>query len=60
MNHVGASHTAAYGNLVPLTALTASYLLLGETVSLIQIIGGAAVIGGLLILRGIRRKTPPV
>lgn len=60
VNHVGASHTAAYGNLVPLTALTASYLLLGETVTPIQIIGGGAVIGGLLILRHIRRKSPPV
>ncbi len=59
VNHVGASHTAAYGNLVPLTALTASYLLLGETVNPIQVAGGAAVIGGLLILRRIRRKSPP-
>lgn len=60
VNHVGAAHTAAYGNLIPLTALSASYLLLGETVSPIQIIGGATVIGGLLILRRIRRKAPPM
>lgn len=59
VNHVGASHTAAYGNLVPLTALSASYLLLGETVKPVQIIGGATVIGGLLILRRMRRKSAP-
>ena len=59
VNHVGASHTAAYGNLVPLIALSASYVLLGETVKPIQIIGGAAVIGGLLILRRIRRMPAP-
>ena len=59
VNHVGASHTAAYGNLVPLTALTASYFLLGETVNPIQIIGGATVIGGLVFLRQIRRAPTP-
>ena len=59
VNHVGASHTAAYGNLVPLIALSASYVLLGETVKPIQIIGGAAVIGGLLIMRRIRRMPAP-
>lgn len=54
---VGASNTAVYGNLVPLLALGFSYVLLGENVFLAQIIGGALVIGGLLIMRRARRAT---
>lgn len=51
IHEVGASNTAVYGNLVPLLALGFSYVILGENIYLAQIVGGALVIGGLLIMR---------
>ncbi len=51
---VGASNTAVFGNLVPLLALAFSYVLLGENIYLAQIVGGALVIGGLLVMRRAR------
>lgn len=51
---VGASNTAVFGNLVPLIALAFSYALLGERIYIAQILGGALVIGGLLLMRRAR------
>lgn len=51
---VGASNTAVYGNLVPLLALAFSYVLLGENIYVAQVVGGALVIGGLLVMRRAR------
>lgn len=51
---VGASNTAVFGNLVPLIALAFSFVLLGESVYWAQIVGGALVIGGLLVMRRAR------
>ncbi len=51
---VGASNTAVYGNLVPLLALAFSYVLLGEKIYAAQVVGGALVIGGLLVMRRAR------
>lgn len=44
---VGPSNTAVYGNLVPLVALVASVIALGETVSAMQMAGGALLLAGL-------------
>lgn len=55
INEVGASHTAVYGNLVPVAALLFSVLLLGETITPAQIIGGIFIIGGLVWMRRARR-----
>lgn len=52
---VGPSHTAAYNNLVPFAALFASYLILGEPVTWIQIGGGATIVAGLVVMRQARR-----
>lgn len=57
VQRVGATHTAVFGNLVPLVALIGGYLLLNETVSLPQIIGGSLIICGLVIMRKDRRNT---
>jgi len=48
---VGASHTAAFQNLVPVIALVTSFLILDEHIVMGQIIGGTATIFGLLIMR---------
>lgn len=55
---LGASHTAAYGNVVPVVALLGSALLLGEPVFPGQIVGGVLIIGGLALLRRSRRTYP--
>lgn len=51
IHQTGASHTAAFGNLVPLTALLSSFLLLSEDITAAQVAGGALIIGGLVLMR---------
>jgi len=53
---LGASHTAAYGNVTPLVALFSSYLILGNEIVPAQLIGGTLIIGGLVIMRWARRR----
>lgn len=53
---VGASSTAAYSNLVPFVALVVGATLLDEAVTLLQVIGGALIIGGLVVLRRARSR----
>lgn len=56
VKHVGASHTAAYGNVIPIVALISGYLFLGEAVTLLQVTGGALMITGLVLMRRERRN----
>ena len=51
VRRLGPSQTAAFSNLVPFVALVATYFLLGEPITLIQIGGGVMIVGGLVILR---------
>jgi len=53
---LGASHTAAFGNLVPLVALVSGYLILGDPILPAQILGGTLIIGGLVLMRWARRS----
>ncbi len=53
---LGASHTAAFGNLVPLIALISGFLILGDPILPAQLIGGTLIIGGLVIMRWARKK----
>jgi drug/metabolite transporter (DMT)-like permease len=55
VKNLGSSHTAAYGNLVPLVALVFGYLLLSEPVTLGQVGGGSIVLTGLYVMRRSRR-----
>lgn len=48
---VGPSRTAAFSNLVPFVGVGAGALLLGEPVAWMQVLGGALVIGGVVIVR---------
>ncbi|MDQ7040431.1 MAG: DMT family transporter [Rhodothermus sp.] len=59
IRHVGPSHTAAFGNLVPVVALVSGYLMLDEPVTTAQLLGGAGIIGGLLLMRRARRLPLP-
>jgi drug/metabolite transporter (DMT)-like permease len=60
---IGPSHTAMANNLVPVIALIAGAALLGESIRTIQIVGGAAIIAGLVLMRRARlaglRAQPP-
>ncbi len=51
---VGPSHTAIYGNVVPLIALLVSCLLLGDRITWFQIVGGAMIVGGVYFMRRTR------
>jgi drug/metabolite transporter (DMT)-like permease len=53
---LGASHTAAFGNLVPLIALFSGFLILGDSILPAQLIGGTLIIGGLVIMRWARKR----
>ena len=56
VKQVGASYTAIYGNLIPIVALVSSCLMIGEAITIDQILGGTFVLGGLLLMRKARRK----
>lgn len=57
VKNVGPSSTAVYSNLVPFVALLGGALLLGEAVTLTQVLGGLFIIGGLVAMRRSRRTT---
>ena len=48
---LGPTRTSMYGNLQPLFALTAAWLLLGETPIVWQLVGAAGIIGGVILTR---------
>jgi drug/metabolite transporter (DMT)-like permease len=56
VRQLGASHTAAFQNLVPLIALVTSFLILNEQIVFWQIIGGTSTIAGLIIMRHGRKE----
>ena len=51
VRHTGAAHASVYQNLLPLVAMISAFLIRGETVTPIQIIGGILIIGGLVLMR---------
>ncbi len=56
VKQVGPSHAAGFQNLVPLIALGASWVLIGEVPFLIQVLGGLLIIVGLITMRMQRNK----
>ena len=48
---LGPTRTALFGNLQPLIALIAAWMTLGETPRLWQLVGAAAIVGGVLLTR---------
>jgi len=59
VKHAGAAQAAMFQNLSPIIAIVAAWLWRGETVSVAQTIGGAMIIGGLIIMRQSRRVPVP-
>ena len=51
MRHLGAARTGIYSNLESLFAVLASAVLLEERVAVTALVGGAAVIAGVLLTR---------
>jgi len=56
VKHLGPSHAASFQNLVPLIALFAGWILIGEVPFALQLLGGALIITGLIVMR--HRGTP--
>ncbi len=56
-----ASVVAPFTLLVPITGLASGYLVLGETITAIEVLGAALVIAGLVVtLRRARKSEPPI
>ncbi|MEP0545832.1 MAG: DMT family transporter [Rhodothermales bacterium] len=56
VQRVGPSQTAIYNNLVPVVALSSGVVLIGEPVTVYQLLGGALILGGLFLMRRARRR----
>ena len=54
VRRVGSSNTAVYYYLVPVVALIAGVVILGEPITLLQVTGGGLIIGGLVLVRRAR------
>ncbi|GAB5535668.1 MAG: DMT family transporter [Rubricoccaceae bacterium] len=54
VKRVGPSRTAAFSNLVPVVGVAAGVLLLRETITPLELAGGALVIAGLVVMRRVR------
>lgn len=57
VRQVGPSRTAAFSNLVPFVGVGAGAVLLGEPVAGLQLLGGALIVGGLVV---VRKRAPRV
>ncbi|MEM7455829.1 MAG: DMT family transporter [Planctomycetota bacterium] len=51
VQQLGAAHAAVFQNLVPLIALVAGWVFIGEVPFLLQLVGGGLIIAGLVIMR---------
>jgi drug/metabolite transporter (DMT)-like permease len=51
VRRVGSSNTAVYYYLVPVVALVAGVVILGEPITVLQVGGGGLIIGGLVLVR---------
>lgn len=59
MSHHPAGVVAPFSMLVPITGMTAAWLILGETATLPEILGGLLVVGGVL-LGSLRKRVKPL
>jgi drug/metabolite transporter (DMT)-like permease len=50
LDYLGISESSIYINLIPVVTVIISYFWLGETLSLMQMVGGGLVIGSVYIM----------
>ena len=55
VKHAGAAHATMFQNLSPIVAIVSAWLILGEPLNIAQGVGGALILGGLLIMRSARK-----
>jgi drug/metabolite transporter (DMT)-like permease len=55
VRHLGNTRTAVFSNLVPVVALTAAWLQLGEVPHMWQVVGAAVIIGGVTLAQRVRQ-----
>jgi drug/metabolite transporter (DMT)-like permease len=60
IKHVGASRTAIYANVTPVTALIFSWFLLGEELVFAQFLGAVLILTGVFIVRAQKTAIPVV
>ncbi len=61
VRQVGPSRTAAFSNLVPFVGVGAGAVLLGEPIAWLQVLGGALIVAGLVVVRkrkAVRGRVP--
>lgn len=51
VEHLGSARTAVFSNTVPVVALITAWLTLGEAPAIIQLVGAALIVGGVLLTR---------
>ena len=57
VRHLGSSRTAVYSNTVPLVAIVVAWFTLGETPTLLQLVGAVSIVGGVLLAKlGVERQ----
>ncbi|MCA9071839.1 MAG: DMT family transporter, partial [Planctomycetaceae bacterium] len=56
VRQAGAAHAAVIQNLIPVVAILAAWISRGETATSPQMIGGALILGGLVLMRRGREK----
>lgn len=56
MTYIGAMKSAMFTNIQPVVSITAAYLLFGETMTPVQLLGGILVLGGIWIMQFFGRR----
>ena len=51
VQQLGATRTSAYSNLTPMAAIAVGRLWMGEPLTAVQIVGAAAILGGVFLTR---------
>jgi drug/metabolite transporter (DMT)-like permease len=59
VRQIGSAKTSVYSNVIPIVAMVTAVLFLGETLSVAEIVGAAAVLVGVAMTRAAPQSRPP-